>query len=296
MAHFRDRRAFGNVGTRRFRGARYGDGKSPRFTGILDSYPGADLGISLRTLSSNWLTSGVIRSRRVNTPLEADFTATEVSNGEFDTWTLGGDAFLPTWYDQSGNGNNASQVTTTDQPKISSSGSQIADGPLFDGTDDTYSIDVGSSPSQFTISSVVSLGSFNDNARLFQFGTSNGSTLGLISDNTTTFTVENFIRTSGTNGRYRWDIPVGEVGILTMVADYVTFTNTRLYWNGVELTRTVSVAPVGTWTVPTGNFLNIAGPVLFSMINVKELLFWPSDQSANRVGIETSINDYYSIY
>ena len=30
MAHLRDRRAFGNIGTRKFRGARFGDPLSPR--------------------------------------------------------------------------------------------------------------------------------------------------------------------------------------------------------------------------------------------------------------------------
>ena len=27
-----------------------------------------------------------------------------------------------------------------------------------------------------------------------------------------------------------------------------------------------------------------------------ELIIWPSDQSSNRTGIETNINDFYSIY
>jgi hypothetical protein len=29
---------------------------------------------------------------------------------------------------------------------------------------------------------------------------------------------------------------------------------------------------------------------------MKELVFWNSDQSANREGIEANINDFYSIY
>ena len=30
--------------------------------------------------------------------------------------------------------------------------------------------------------------------------------------------------------------------------------------------------------------------------NISELIFYSSDQSANRTGIETNINDYYTIY
>jgi len=30
--------------------------------------------------------------------------------------------------------------------------------------------------------------------------------------------------------------------------------------------------------------------------NIQEVIFYPSDQSSNRTGIETNINDFYSIY
>jgi hypothetical protein len=46
------------------------------------------------------------------------------------------DGFVETWYDQSGNGNNAVQATAASQPKIVNAGSLLADGIDFDGTDD----------------------------------------------------------------------------------------------------------------------------------------------------------------
>ena len=54
------------------------------------------------------------------------------SLGNLDTASLeafagSGDAFVKTWYDQSGNGRHASQVTSSRQPKIVSVGSIVLD-------------------------------------------------------------------------------------------------------------------------------------------------------------------------
>ena len=85
MAYLRDRRAFGNIGTRKFRGARFGDALSPRFSGLLDQYPGAAAAYSLRRLGS--YAGDVVRVRRESDNNERDFTAQEVSNGTLQNWT-----------------------------------------------------------------------------------------------------------------------------------------------------------------------------------------------------------------
>jgi hypothetical protein len=46
------------------------------------------------------------------------------------------DGFVETWYDQSGNGNDATQATADNQPKIVSDGVLESDGIHFDGSDD----------------------------------------------------------------------------------------------------------------------------------------------------------------
>ena len=224
------------------------------------------------------------------------FTAAQYNSGAIEAFTGANDGLMPTWYDQSGETNNAIQGDANAQPMIVDAGTLVANGSEFDGTDDTYSIDTGAVPTKFMISTVMQLNAFSGSDRVFQFGTGSTSTVNQTADAGSATTVQFFIRTNGTNGRYEWDIPRGSVGLLTLVADLDTFTNTRLYWNGAELTRTIAVAPIGTWTQPTGNFLNIAGPTSFSMLDLKELVFWNSDQSANRSGIETNMNDFYSIY
>jgi hypothetical protein len=265
------------------------------FTGLLDAFPGAAAAFSFRDLSRSWLGSAVVEVRSSAGGAQG-FTAAEYNAGDIEAFTGANDGLMPTWYDQSGEDNDAIQGDSNAQPKIVDAGTLVANGSEYDGTDDTYSIDTGAVPTKFMISTVMQLNGFSNGARVLQFGVNDNAALSQVTDTGSATTVQLFIRTNGTNGRYDWDIPRGPVGLLTMVADFDTFTNTRLYWNGSELTRTISVTPTGTWTQPTGNFLNIAGPVTFSMLDMKELVFWNSDQSANRVGIETNINAHYGIY
>jgi hypothetical protein len=109
---------------------------------LLDTYTGALAAYSLWKLSTGY-TGAAIRVRESATNTEADIGFT--ASGELDTTALlahvgAGDGFVRTWYDQSGNGNNAQQITSTSQPKIVSSGSVITNNGYqviqYDGTND----------------------------------------------------------------------------------------------------------------------------------------------------------------
>jgi len=111
------------------------------FVGLLDQYTGAAAGYSLRKLSVN--TTNVVRVRRSSDNAEDDFTADEITDGTLLAWvgiTASDNGFVTTWYDQSGNGNNATQGTAANQPKIVNAGSLITSNGYtvieYDGTDD----------------------------------------------------------------------------------------------------------------------------------------------------------------
>ena len=53
MAHLRDRRAFGNIGTRKFRGARFGDPLSPRVSPFAIIFNGQPLVFNGTNLTYN---------------------------------------------------------------------------------------------------------------------------------------------------------------------------------------------------------------------------------------------------
>tara|TARA_R100000654_G_scaffold2251_5_gene8311 strand:- start:39063 stop:39911 length:849 start_codon:yes stop_codon:yes gene_type:complete len=97
--------------------------KIPSENLLLDLYPNAALAYSLRKLSS--LFSGnPIRVRRSNDNAEQDIP---FNNEDLDTANLlafvgSNDGYITTWYDQSGNGNNAAVTSAVWQAKIVSSG------------------------------------------------------------------------------------------------------------------------------------------------------------------------------
>ena len=88
-------------------------------TPLLDTYSGAAAAYSLRLLDSTY-TGSAIRVRRSSDNTEQDIGFNVF--GELDTVSLldfagTGDAFVKTWYDQSGNSNDATQTTTANNLK-----------------------------------------------------------------------------------------------------------------------------------------------------------------------------------
>jgi hypothetical protein len=87
-------------------------------------------------------TGYAIRVRRSSDNAEQDigFVGGELDTASLTTFCSGTDGFVTTWYDQSGNANNATQGTAANQPKIVSSGSVITVNGYqviqYDGTDD----------------------------------------------------------------------------------------------------------------------------------------------------------------
>jgi len=97
------------------------------FSYLLDTYVGAEQAHSLRLLSSTYIGS-CIRVRRSSDNSEQDIG---FLNNVLDTISLlsfvgANDAFVVTWYDQSGNALNSLNSTASTQPQIVSSGSIIS--------------------------------------------------------------------------------------------------------------------------------------------------------------------------
>jgi hypothetical protein len=88
---------------------------------LLDQYGGAAAAYSLRRLRTGY-TGAAVRVRRSNDNAEADFRPEEITNGTLTAWTGANSGLVVTWYDQSGNGRDATQATAGNQPTIVSSG------------------------------------------------------------------------------------------------------------------------------------------------------------------------------
>ena len=98
------------------------------FEGILNQFPGASLGLSLRLLDINYTGSAIkVRRSSDNTELDIGFVNGVLDTASLLTFVGSGNGFVSLWYGQSGNGFNAFQTLAANQPKIVSNGSLILD-------------------------------------------------------------------------------------------------------------------------------------------------------------------------
>ena len=267
-------------------------------TDLLDTYTGAAAGYSLRRIKSTATNAIRVRRSSDNTEQDIGFSA-----GELDTSSLlafvgtGGtdNGYVKTWYDQSGNGNDATQSASTNaQPQIVSSGTVVVDGgkPAVDFQNDVL----------FTSGNIT----LSDGAYFsVAVATTNGGQNNVINASDGSPRVGQFIRASASNTIQSIGFNSGggavtaggpSIVIDTQFLGISECTGTQLtaYLNGTGGTSTAhtnrtDAAPfyVGARNTGLGDAQNGY---------VQEVIHYPDDQSANRAGIQTNVNTFYSIY
>lgn len=110
-----------------------------QFVGLLDAYPNAAAAYSLRKLRTAYTGSAIKVRNSSNSELDIGFVNNVLDTASLLTHCGSGNGFVTTWYDQSGNGRNATQTTAANQPQIVSSGSVITENgkPTIDHTGST---------------------------------------------------------------------------------------------------------------------------------------------------------------
>ena len=262
------------------------------FRGLLNEYPGAAAAYSLRKLSSS--TTNVVRVRRSSDNAEQDFTAAEVSDGTLESFCGVGNGFVETWYDQSGNGNDATQSVTTAQPKIVDGGSLVAGGLEFDNVDDTMvTINTESfgtsSRSIFAVCSPASIGANSDGIVQLSTNSAQGAGWFLAPELATRTNSITWISST----------PASTVSN-NLISNIYTSGNLHagnaMWLDGTSVTRTSGTdGAINTTTsvITIGSGLSGSNPFDGA---IAEVIIYKSDQSSNRVAIETNINDHYNIY
>ena len=263
-------------------------------------YPDAAAAYSLRKLRHEYKGAAVEVRNDSGVHLDIGFD----ENGDLDTAALlahcgSGNGTVSKWYDQSGNGRDATQTNVSEQPQIVSSGSVITKNGkpsvLFDGSDDFFIINAVFTSdvniSGFVVASsdnVATDGYIYDNSNTAQYG--GGYSHRFL--NTGGFRIwgqdANFNVSSGSTSN----------GIQYLSSRISTTTNgetNTLYQNGTQ-TGTNSGTPLSRDAKTTTNVGR--SQLLGGYLNgeIQELIFYPSDQSSNRTGIETNINTEYQIY
>lgn len=256
-------------------------GGGAAYSYILDTYSGAVVAYSLRKLSSTY-TGNCIRVRRSsdNTEQNIGFVSNILDTASLLIFCGSGDGFVTTWYDQSGNANNATQTNATYQPNIVTSGSVnlLNSKPTINSSTVRYltqnsSVTINSS---FYVANYTSLNTVNYINQSVFLGGSAVNGIGMYDGVTAiTSTIEN-------------------ISTHLISSLQLTIGNTsRLFVDNSQIGTSTAWIPVNTQTI-LGNINNLGA--LSNIGNVSEIIYYNSNQYTNFTGINTQINTFYGIY
>jgi hypothetical protein len=257
---------------------------------LLDTYTGAAAAYSVRKLDKDY-TGYAMKVREDSGDTEADIGFD--SNGDLDTAAIAthcgsANGYVVTWYDQSGNANNATQSTSSAQPQIYNGTAVITENgkPAVDTTAGT----------QMLVANYSVLSSNTYTFKVVSNITASDNIFTLFSDTTLGVRIPRAQASSNTN--------------------YLQgFTEDNFYKNGSTVTLTTRRSVLDTYVDGQLLFGFIGSPdANYTMAGVlgvttgdtafdtegkhQEILIWPVDQESagNRTGIETDINTYFSIF
>jgi hypothetical protein len=251
---------------------------------LLDTYEGAAAAYSLRRLRSAY-TGPAVRVRRESNNDELDIYFD--GQGNLDTASLeafcaGTNGFVKVWYDQSPGGNDTEQTNTSLQPKICDSST----GVILDEDNN--------------LPAALFAGDYLNSGTLSATGTATNFAVANISGGSVTralfFTPECFVFFTSVEWR------ILSSSTQTVYAGNEQGLNLHYFGadnagdfaaiNGGTLTTSANVAAANTKIAIGTQSTNIVPFYGY----VQECIYYNSDQSSNRTGIETNINDFYNIY
>jgi hypothetical protein len=257
---------------------------------LLDDYSGAAAAYSLRLLRSAYTGSAIEVRNDSGTHLDIGFVDNELDTATLLTHCGSGNGTVSKWYDQSGNARNTAQTTVANQPQIVSSGSVITENGK-------PAVDFDGSTHQLVTTSSITL-----NQPTTQFG------VGRINPNYSTGNFYTFASSSNTGNRQHFFYRnTGQYAIFsgssiegTSGTSSVQFVfsalfnspNSELYFNNSLIVSGNSGANNFGLNLILGN----QSGNLPWYGKQQEFVFYGSDESSNRTGIQDNINDFYSIY
>jgi hypothetical protein len=254
---------------------------------LLDTYSGAAAAYSLRRLRTAY-TGDAIRVRRAsdNTEQDIGFVSNELDTSALTTFCSGTDGFVETWYDQSGNGRNATQGAAANQPQIVSSGSVIninsKPSIKFDGVNDLLNINYKATTNIITVQSVQK---FNGNS---------GISL-LISEPAPQLYLQWAI--TSTDFANYYNAAFNSTPLLTnqlLQTFYMGNSDGGFYQNNSLIqARTQGPSTASQTNMVIGSYQSGS---LNADVNHQEFILWQSDLQLNRTQISDNINSFYSIY
>jgi hypothetical protein len=270
---------------------------------LLNLYPSAAAAYSLRKLDSTY-TGSAIRVRRSsdNTETNIGFVSNQLDTSTLITFCGVGNGFISKWYDQSGNARDLVQVTAGSQPKIVNSGTVYTTNSkpsvyLLGGKVD-FPTGFLNGATNVSLQMVINIDNgATDNIGLFGPQTTFNQGIEILSlsnfGNRTALRLNGTLRNANSGEAYQlWND-----NSQTLTEIYANTSSTSAFKNNSSVTLTNSTA------TPALNYngvydLGQYGGALAAVNNgyLQEFVVYTNNQVANRTGISTNINSYYSIY
>ena len=219
------------------------------------------------------------------------------------------DASVVTWYDQSGNGNDATQDTTGNQPLIAENGSLNKDSDnnisvKFDSSEEHH-LNNTTLPSSFTSSNAT----FSDFTvqEVFQ-NDATGVVFGFGSTGSSFFRLNKLVHSLGNYGyqglgstaayQSAFDTAPYSANDVFLGSGLRVGTDLDIFKNSADadMNNTFDTGTIPLNVFAIGAYIKSTGVTSPFNGNITELIIYDSDQSNNRFKIESNINNYYGLY
>ena len=240
---------------------------------------------SVRKISST--ATNCLRVRRTSDNAEQDigFSGNDLDVASLESFCSATDGYVVKWYDQSGNNKDAVNATSTQQPKIVSSGTALTDasgnnGLYFDGATNWFLPITGSITStQLFYASFV-----------YERASSGITSMPLGNTKYVFWWVSTNVIYSGLTNAVVHDSGQTGSGVFLTTCLRDSSDNYK-YWNNNSAGTTKT-------SVNTPTAFGAIGYNAGTRHNgiLSEVIYWNDDQESNRTAIQDEINAYYSIY
>ena len=276
---------------------------------LLDTYTGAAAAYSFRELNSSYSGDCVRVQNDSGTNLDVGFVNNYLDTASISTHCGSGDGKIVTWYDQSGNGRDITQASTSAMPKLFIGGTfnlvNSKVGANFDGNDRLVTGQVSLHSGAWYCTSAAKMGNSvtATNMQLWSQDDSNTRTRLRIAQYLRTHTsaaarsvmfntsTSNFQNTASPTiaAKTQYQISAYVDTSATEIKTFVNSTNTN------SATSFTGTAAARTHEAAMGSNVHGSTPAAYFEGDIQELLMWPNAQSSNRSAIETNLDTYYSI-
>ena len=269
---------------------------------LLNFFP-ATVAFSLRKLRSGQARAIRVRRSSDNAQQDIGFIGNELDTTSLLSFCGAGNGFVTTWYDQSGNGYNATQPTQANQPQIVSSGVVITENGK-------PAIQFNGAASLESYTSATGTGTYSGAMTIFFAGRRSTASGGsyfcerrsvLLKAFSYELIASAYITSDGQNNSSNQWVSLGTYNLTSnfflSVQKHTPGIMDTLFINGVA--AAVSGNPGVASSITGNNGFSVGGRAdVNSNWNglISELLVYNTDQTANRAAIESNINTHYTIY